>query len=81
MRYLMNNEARSEESQVYPGRGRPKRRVKEGSTVLQNLSRLIGAWLSLVERFVRDEEVARSNRVAPKSPPNRIILRPLVLEL
>ena len=27
----------------------------------------LGAWLSLVERFVRDEEVARSNRVAPKS--------------
>lgn|GEM_PF-5708215 len=26
-----------------------------------------GAWLSLVERFVRDEEVARSNRVAPIS--------------
>jgi ATP-dependent Clp protease ATP-binding subunit ClpA len=26
----------------------------------------LGAWLSLVERFVRDEEVARSNRVAPK---------------
>jgi hypothetical protein len=28
-----------------------------------------GAWLSLVERFVRDEEVARSNRVAPIFPP------------
>lgn len=25
----------------------------------------IGAWLSLVERFVRDEEVASSNLVAP----------------
>ncbi len=25
----------------------------------------IGVWLSLVERFVRDEEVARSNRVTP----------------
>ena len=24
-----------------------------------------GVWLSLVERFVRDEEVARSNRVTP----------------
>src|ERR1700723_3287925 len=60
MRYLMNNEARSEVSGLYPGRGRPERTVKEGSTVLQNLSKLIGAWLSLVERFVRDEEVARS---------------------
>ncbi len=29
----------------------------------------VGAWLSLVERFVRDEEVARSNRVAPTIPP------------
>src|SRR5665213_3010241 len=29
----------------------------------------LGAWLSLVERFVRDEEVARSNRVAPTNPP------------
>jgi hypothetical protein len=62
----MNNEAVSGASQLYPGRGRPQRTVKEGSTVLQNLSRLFGAWLSLVERFVRDEEVARSNRVAPK---------------
>jgi hypothetical protein len=25
----------------------------------------LGAWLSLVERYVRDVEVARSNRVAP----------------
>lgn len=25
----------------------------------------IGAWLSLVERFVRDEEVVGSNPVAP----------------
>ncbi len=25
----------------------------------------VGAWLSLVERFVRDEEVAGSNPVAP----------------
>jgi hypothetical protein len=25
----------------------------------------LGAWLSLVERFVRDEEVAGSNPVAP----------------
>src|SRR5581483_5883145 len=30
---------------------------------------LLGAWLSLVERFVRDEEVARSNRVAPTTIP------------
>lgn len=30
-------------------------------------TRFFGAWLSLVERFVRDEEVARSNRVAPIS--------------
>jgi hypothetical protein len=28
-------------------------------------TQFFGAWLSLVERFVRDEEVARSNRVAP----------------
>src|SRR6185437_15882641 len=26
---------------------------------------VVGAWLSLVERFVRDEEVAGSNPVAP----------------
>src|SRR5581483_7769896 len=29
--------------------------------------RISGAWLSLVERFVRDEEAAGSNPVAPKS--------------
>ncbi len=28
----------------------------------------VGAWLSLVERFVRDEEVAGSNPVAPTTP-------------
>ena len=27
-----------------------------------------GAWLSLVERFVRDEEAAGSNPVAPRFP-------------
>jgi hypothetical protein len=27
---------------------------------------IAGAWLSLVERFVRDEEAAGSNPVAPK---------------
>ena len=32
---------------------------------LRKPKNFIGAWLSLVERFVRDEEVARSNRVAP----------------
>lgn len=32
---------------------------------LRKAREFLGAWLSLVERFVRDEEVARSNRVAP----------------
>ena len=32
-------------------------------------TQFFGAWLSLVERFVRDEEVARSNRVAPICAP------------
>jgi hypothetical protein len=33
---------------------------------------LLGAWLSLVERFVRDEEVAGSNPVAPKLSPQAL---------
>jgi len=39
--------------------GRNARRTSE------SVGAFVGAWLSLVERFVRDEEVARSNRVAP----------------
>ena len=36
----------------------------------------IGAWLSLVERTVRDREVARSNRVAPTIiKPQRLLTR------
>ena len=34
----------------------------------------LGAWLSLVERFVRDEEVVGSNPVAP------IFLYPFLVE-
>ncbi len=38
-----------------------------------------GAWLSLVERFVRDEEVARSNRVAPKFPQSKDLSKELLV--
>src|SRR5580700_6680624 len=41
-------------------------RPKGGRRGTVKPSKFFGAWLSLVERFVRDEEVARSNRVAPK---------------
>lgn len=34
-------------------------------TIMAVLINTIGAWLSLVERFVRDEEVVGSNPVAP----------------
>src|SRR5690242_3614499 len=33
---------------------------------------VVGAWLSLVERFVRDEEVAGSNPVAPIFSPQAL---------
>ena len=32
----------------------------------------VGVWLSLVERYVRDVEVARSNRVTPRQGEKRI---------
>src|ERR1700722_8603060 len=53
MRYLMSNER-----PLWKGRELRPAKKRE----------FFGAWLSLVERFVRDEEVARSNRVAPKFP-------------
>ena len=39
----------------------------------ENTQGFAGAWLSLVERFVRDEEVAGSNPVAPKSSPSSLL--------
>ncbi len=57
-------------SQLYPGFGRlPCGDGKGGERGSVKATGFFGAWLSLVERFVRDEEVARSNRVAPISLP------------
>ena len=44
---------------VVPWQGRRILRLSEMS------GQYIGVWLSLVERYVRDVEVARSNRVFP----------------
>jgi hypothetical protein len=64
MRYLMSNER-----PLWKGRELRPAKKRE----------IFGAWLSLVERFVRDEEVARSNRVAPKfsqgSPKELLVLK------
>jgi hypothetical protein len=70
MRYRIAEEDRSKEAALTPWKrlcrasspkqeGRPKIRI-DGS--------FVGAWLSLVERVVRDDEVAGSNPVAPTIP-------------
>jgi hypothetical protein len=66
MRYLMGTRAFKRE-RVFPwvfGRWL----LQEGELKIRIDGSFVGAWLSLVERFVRDEEVAGSNPVAPRFP-------------
>src|SRR6185437_6817490 len=45
---------------------------QEAGALLRIIGGFCGAWLSLVERYVRDVEVAGSNPVAPKFFPDSI---------
>jgi hypothetical protein len=70
MRYRIGEEERSKE--VAPTPWKRRRRAsspkQEGRPKIRIDGSFVGAWLSLVERFVRDEEVAGSNPVAPTIP-------------
>jgi hypothetical protein len=62
MRYLMSEMNRS--CGILSSLRRPEA-GQEHASPLRITGSFVGAWLSLVERFVRDEEVAGSNPVAP----------------
>src|SRR5581483_9827706 len=69
MRYLMNVQGLSQGRGISPWASSGGRSLEGGLGRLANKREFfIGAWLSLVERYVRDVEVAGSNPVAPKFP-------------
>ena len=47
-------------------------RWSDAGAMMKRFECAVGAWLSLVERLVRDQEVGGSNPLAPtKSPPKK----------
>jgi hypothetical protein len=70
MRYRIGEEERSKEAAVTPWKRswRASSPKQEGRPNIRIDGSFVGAWLSLVERVVRDDEVAGSNPVAPTIP-------------